>query len=306
MFIDNNNYIKIKIPGTTSNFGSGYDILGMSLGIWNEIKLKKNDITEIKITGEGKGVLPENKNNLVYKAISQILEIVGEKNLQFTIECKNQIPLSRGIGSSAAAIVGGLLGANYFLGNSMTTYDLFKIAVDIEGHPDNVAPALFGGMQIITKHNSELITQTVNIPKDLRCVLFIPEKIISTKAARKILPKNITRTDAIFNMSRVALLINSLAIKDYSNLNIATQDLLHQPYRAKLFPAMNQIIKGALEGGALASFLSGSGTTVIALTKGKEMSVAYEMAEAAKKCNESGNVKIIKPTQKGAYLVENT
>jgi homoserine kinase len=182
------------------------------------------------------------------------------------------------------------------------------MAATIEGHPDNVAATVLGGMQLVisdqTEEGQRLFTVPVNVPSDLHAVIFVPDVRISTEDARAVLPETVTMADAVHNMARVGLLVASMATNHPEFLNIATQDRLHQRYRHPLFTPMKVIFKAALDAGALGVFLSGSGSTVLALTKGREMTVAYEMAEAARQASTEGIVSVTQPTVRGAHLVE--
>jgi len=232
----------------------------------------------------------------------------GEDMPAVRISCDNAIPLARGMGSSAAAIAGGLVAANALSKHNYTPNDLLEMAATIEGHPDNVAAAVLGGMQLVitdrTDEGSRLYTVPVNVPPELHAVVFVPQVRISTEDARAVLPANVSVADAVHNMGRVGLLVAAMATNHPEYLTVATQDRLHQPYRQPLFPAMKVIFQAALDAGAMGVFLSGSGSTVLALTKGREMTVAYEMAEAARQASVEGNVSVTQPTVRGAHLIE--
>ena len=280
--------------------------MGMALCIWNEIDVRLGETTRptVRITGQGEGSLPQDASNLVYRAYSRLLQETGRSLPVPVITCRNEIPLERGLGSSAAAIVGGLVAANHLAGSPLSPQEIMPLAVELEGHPDNVAPALLGGIRIVVPGPESLITAPVPLPSDLRAVLFIPEVSISTADARAVMPATVSLNDALFNVGRTALLVNALATGRLQDLKAATEDRLHQPHRSHLLPAMRLIIQEALKGGALGAFVSGSGSTVLALAQGHEMSVAYEMAEMARKTNVPGRAIITFPSQKGAYVVD--
>ena len=279
--------VRVKAPATTANMGPGYDCLGMALDVWNtlEVECFPDGEPSVAIIGEGAGELGTGRDNLVYKAMEFLFRDAGEDMPVVRINCDNRIPLARGMGSSAAAIAGGLVAANSLcVSQEYTVNDLLEMAATIEGHPDNVAAAVLGGMQLVlmdqTSDGNRLYTVPVNVPPDLYTVVFVPKIRISTEDARGVLPNH----------------------PEY--LAVATQDRLHQPYRQPLFPAMKVIFQAALDAGALGVFLSGSGSTVLALTKGREMTVAYEMAEAARQANVEGNVSVTQPTLLGAHLID--
>ena len=301
--------VRVKAPATTANMGPGYDCLGMALDVWNTIEVEVLDSGEpvVEVTGEGAGELGTGRDNLVYRSMEFLFQDAGQEMPLVRIRCDNAIPLARGMGSSAAAIAGGLVAANAICSQDYTPNDLLEMAATIEGHPDNVAAAVLGGMQLVisdkTEEGSRLYTVPINVPPELHAVVFVPQVRIATEDARAVLPEKITVADAVHNMGRIGLLVASMATNHPEYLAIATQDLLHQPYRQPLFPAMKVIFKAALDAGALGVFLSGSGSTVLALTQGREMTVAYEMAEAARQASVEGNVSVTQPTVRGAHLI---
>ena len=301
--------VRVKAPATTANMGPGYDCLGMALDVWNTIEIEVLDSGEpvVEVTGEGAGELGTGRDNLVYRSMEFLFQDAEQEMPLVRIRCDNAIPLARGMGSSAAAIAGGLVAANAICSQDYTPNDLLEMAATIEGHPDNVAAAVLGGMQLVisdkTEEGSRLYAVSINVPPELRAVVFVPQVRIATEDARAVLPEKITVADAVHNMGRIGLLVASMTTNHPEYLAIATQDLLHQPYRQPLFPAMKVIFKAALDAGALGVFLSGSGSTVLALTQGREMTVAYEMAEAARQASVEGNVSVTQPTVRGAHLI---
>ncbi|MEC9272974.1 MAG: homoserine kinase [Chloroflexota bacterium] len=302
--------IRVKAPATTANMGPGYDCLGLALDVWNtlEIEVLKGGEPVVEVTGEGADELGTGRDNLIYRAMEFLFQDVGEDMPAVRINCDNAIPIARGMGSSAAAIAGGLVAANYLCSQEYTANDLLEMAATIEGHPDNVAAAVFGGMQLVimdqTDEGNRLYTVPLNVPPELHAVVFVPQVRISTKDARAVLPEKVSMADAVHNMGRVGLLVAAMATNHPEYLTVATQDRMHQPYRQPLFPAMKVIFQAALDAGAMGVFLSGSGSTVLALTKGREMTVAYEMAEAARQASVEGNVSVTQPTVRGAHLID--
>ena len=281
--------------------GPGFDCLGMALDIWNTVTIVPGE-SGMEITGEGAGVLPKGPSNLILKCFRAIFEKQGKPVPDVRIICHNEIPVSRGLGSSSAGIVGGLMTANEICDRPFSQDQLLDIAVEIEGHPDNVVPAMLGGCQIGVQDNGRLITSQIPLPDELRTVLFIPEVPMSTNQARGVLPPTIDRADAVYNIGRVAMLVRALTTGDFENLNIATQDRLHQPARQKLFFPMKNIFRGAMDGGALGVFLSGAGSSVLALTTDKEFTIGYEMADAASKSGIGGEIKVTRPSAIGAHV----
>ena len=317
--------IRVAAPATTANLGPGYDCLGMALDLWNTIEIEPlppGAPPSVSLSGEGADELECGPGNLVYRAMEFLYRELDRPIPPLRLHCRNEIPLARGLGSSAAAIAGGLTAANALAAADndgrppFAPRDLLEMAATIEGHPDNVAAAVMGGLQLVitdapdTPDNSDadpdaqagtLYTVPVNIPPGIHAVLFIPQTRIATDAARAALPRQIPIADAVHNIARAALFVTALSTNHLEYLPIATQDKLHQTYRQPLFPPMKLLIKAAMDAGAIGAFLSGSGSTILALTHGREMTVAYEMAEAARQAAAEGSIKITQPTPQGAH-----
>ncbi|MBI4201624.1 MAG: homoserine kinase [Chloroflexi bacterium] len=295
---------EVNVPATTANLGPGFDCLGMALDIWNTFGFQFSSTPSVTIAGEGAaGRLRSDRTNLVYRSAERYFQEVGKAMPPVAIACANRIPLSRGMGSSSSAIVGGLMGASAMAGEREADLELvWKLAVEIEGHPDNVTPVLFGGCQIVVRDGDRLVHAGVPFPQDLRAVLFIPDAPMPTAQARGVLSPQVSREDAVYNIGRAALLVNALATGRLEHLKVATQDRLHQPARQGLMPAMRLLFRAAMDGGALGVFLSGAGSSVLALTRGRELTVAYEMRDMADKAQLPGEVKITAPSTRGATI----
>ncbi len=293
--------IVVKVPATSANMGPGFDSLGIALDVWNEVRISKGPFS-IKIDGTGEEELPKDTSNLVYKSFCKVFEEIDEIVPEVKLSCTNRIPLTRGMGSSSAALIGGLMSGNAMAGSPLSTSEILNIGAKIEKHPDNVAPALLGGVQIGIYDQEKLITANVPFPEDLRVVLYVPNQVMPTDQARNILAPKVAREDAVYNIGRSALLVQSLVTGDLQNLKYATQDMLHQPQRQKQFFPMKNIIKAAMEAGAYGAFLSGAGSSILAFTKGREYTIGYEMADAAMKSGLDGDIIFTSPTSKGAYL----
>ena len=300
--------IEVMAPATTANLGPGFDCLGMALDLWNRLEVLPVEpgaegVPAVEVIGEGVGELAADSGNLTYRAMRFLFDEAALEMPPLRLRCHNTIPLSRGLGSSAAAISGGLVAANTLCGNPYSPNELLEMAATIEGHPDNVAAAVLGGLQLVVSDGPQLYTAPIPAPPELHTVLFIPETRIATTDARAVLPKQVSVADAVFNMGRVALLVAGMGLNRTQYFEVATQDRLHQPYRQSLFPAVKVIFAAARAAGALGVFVSGSGSTVLALTEGREMTVAYEMFEAARLTGVPGRLEITKPTGRGAHVV---
>ncbi len=300
--------IEVMAPATTANLGPGFDCLGMALDLWNRLEVLPaepgaGDAPSVEVFGEGAGELATDSGNLTYRAMQFLYTEAALEMPPLRLRCHNAIPLSRGLGSSAAAIAGGLVAANARCGGLFSPNELLEMAATIEGHPDNVAAAVLGGLQLVVSDGPQLYTAPIPAPPELHTVLFIPETRIATADARAVLPRQVSVADAVFNMGRVALLVAGMGFNRPEYLEVATQDKLHQPYRQPLFPAVKTIFAAARAAGALGVFVSGSGSTVLALTEGREMTVAYEMFEAARLTGVPGRLEVTRPTSQGAYVV---
>ena len=299
--------IQVLAPATTANLGPGFDCLGMALDIWNRLEVLPQETGRdpgpaVEVIGEGEEELASDSGNLTFRAMRFLFDEAGLEMPPLRLRCHNAIPLSRGMGSSAAAIAGGLVAANALCGEPYSPREILEMAATIEGHPDNVAAAVMGGLQLVVSDGPQLYTAPIPVPEDIQAVLFIPDARIATADARAVLPSQVSIPDAVFNMGRAALLVAGMALNRPEYLDVATQDKLHQPYRQPLFPAIKVIFAAARDAGALGVFLSGSGSTVLALTSGREMTVAYEMFEGARLTGVPGRLEITRPTALGAHV----
>lgn len=278
--------IRVRVPATTANLGPGFDALGLALRLHNSVALEAAPEPRIEIEGEGAMALPRDPSHLAYRAA---LAVAGARKgaaapRAFHLRQHNRIPLARGLGSSAAAIVGGAAAANALLGGPLDVQGLIDLAAGLEGHPDNVAPAVLGGLVACVTTEAGKIRWTRLIPKRLRVVIAIPEFAVSTAEARRLLPETVPFRDAVFNVTRTALLVASLAEGQMDMLDEATRDRLHQPYRARLVPGLEAVFAAARASGAHGVALSGSGPAVVAFGEapgiGEAMRRAFESAGA--------------------------
>ena len=261
--------VKVKVPASTSNIGPGFDCLGMALRLYNELVVEKHSEDgppEVEIQGEGAESLPKDKTNLMARACDTV--IAGRFSNRLVFKAHNRIPLARGLGSSAAAIVAGLFAANRLLDPSpLTDEQLFEYAVVMEGHPDNVAPAVKGGVMISIKEHKAVRSLALKPHKDLTAVVCIPEFQLETAKARAVLPDTVLREATVENVSRAMLLASAIERGRWEDLAAAMGDRLHQPYRAELIPGFKDVLKAALSAGTCGAALSGSGPTVLALCR---------------------------------------
>jgi len=260
--------VKVRVPATSANLGPGYDSIGLALQIYNELTLSvaEGKQSTVEITGEGALSLPRDGSHLSLKAADLLFERAGEEPPAWRLHQHNRVPPASGLGSSAAAIVGGLFAANAFLPRPFSREQLLEPAVALEGHPDNVAPALFGGAVICCRNGEQWHTLRLSPAKGLQLQLALPDLTLSTGEARRVLPEQISRSDAVFNLGRAAALTAALLTGEERPLGWAMEDRLHQPYRCPLIPGAAAAMAAAEEAGAGGAALSGAGPTVIALS----------------------------------------
>ena len=292
--------ITVKTAATAANMGPGFDCMAMALDIWNTTTVQVVPAGEQRDMYEVHGHGSEYPDDMYAKLVQRCIELpfakVGMEPPPVRIVCHNEVPAGKGLGSSAAAIMAGLVAGNALSGAGLGEQELLDLAVEVEGHPDNVVAAMYGGCRIVVPSGGHFATAPVPVPAELRAVLYVPERPMPTKQARQILPGLVERQDAVFNMGRVGLLVRALTTGDLSMLSIATEDRLHQPYRVDQFFGLRNLFSAALAAGALGVFLSGSGSSVLALTSGRELTIGYEMADAADKSGIAGDVRISRPT----------
>jgi homoserine kinase len=280
--------IRVRVPATTSNLGPGFDALGLALQVYNTLELETAGTPHIDIDGEGAASLPRDTSHLSYQAAAAVVEAAGRRGAvpagtaprAFRLRQHNRIPLARGLGSSAAAIVAGAAAANALLGTPLDRHALIDLAAGMEGHPDNVAPAVLGGLVACVAAETGTIRTIRLMPQRLHVTIAIPEFAVSTAAARRLLPDAVPFGDAVFNVTRTALLVAALIDGRTDLLDEATRDRLHQPYRARLVPGLEAVFAAARAAGAHGVALSGSGPAVVAFGEapgiGDAMRQAFE------------------------------
>ena len=300
--------IKVKVPATSANCGAGFDCLGLAVTIYNEFEFTflEDEKIIVNAKGEGADTIPVDEKNIVWQSARLLLDRAGvEKIRGVEIHMNNHVPMSRGLGSSAAAIVAGLVGANAFANNHFTRHEILKFATEIEGHPDNVAPAIFGGFTVSVVEKNQVQTFSF-LPKiKLKLIVAVPDFPLSTKLARQVLPKTVPLKDAVFNVSRAAMLTAALIEGKEKFLSVAFDDALHQPYRTKLVPGMDEVFKVARKAGALGVALSGAGPCLIAFSSANkkiENDIASEMVQTFKKFDVQSSALILDVDTRGAVV----
>lgn len=292
----------IKVPATSANMGPGFDCVGVALELYNELWVEETD-GGIDISSADGRDIPKGEKNLIYTTIKGFYDSEGLKLPGVKIVQKDSIPMTRGLGSSAACIVGGLLAANAMSGRNYTVDRLALMAAELEGHPDNSNPALMGSMVVSAMHDGEMSRIKINVPENLTFGVLIPNFALSTAESRAVLPKEYTRAQAVFNSSRTGLLIAAMMTGNLEALRVAVDDEIHQPYRKKLIRNYDDIFEKARENGSLAEYLSGAGPTLMTLIT-DETAEKYEkeMTAFLKTLPDKWELKLLKPDTRGAVI----
>lgn len=255
--------IKIRIPATSANLGAGFDALGLALTFYNYVEMEESD--RIEISSEDGTDIPADETNLIYVSARDLFEVCGKKLGGLRLKQKNAIPMARGLGSSSACIVAGLVGANRLLSDPLSADDIVDLAAQIEGHPDNTAPALLGGIVTAVFDGRKVHWVKQEVFTKLKFAAIIPDFELKTEKARACLPTEVSHKDAVYNLSRAALFSASLLTGKFGNLRTAVHDRLHQPYRMELIPHCREIFDIAYDHGAYGVYISGAGPTIMAI-----------------------------------------
>ena len=310
--------VSVKVPATSANMGPGFDCLGLALPIYNTITIEETVLPgtgiEINLMSEEDAIdemsfdnIPRDENNIVYKAVEMLYNSIGQEPSELKINIQAQIPITRGLGSSAAVVVGGLLAANKLLGSPADETALLSIATEVEGHPDNVAPAILGGFVMASQEDDgSIIYRKLNWPEEWDITVCIPDFELSTNIARSVLPEQVPMQDAIFNAKHLSMLVHAIDTKGEKLMRAALQDKLHQPYREKLVPGMKEIMEAFRhEDGVLGCVLSGAGPSMLVI------SYKYDLDKIKSKVKDiwegqsiKADIKTMKIEPKGAEILE--
>ncbi len=308
--------VSVKVPASSANIGPGFDCMGLALPIYNTITIEETVLPgtgiEINVMSEDESAdeqvfdnIPKDKNNLVYKAVEMLYNSIGQEPSELKINIQTSIPIARGLGSSSSVIVGGLLAANKLLGNPADETALLAIATEVEGHPDNVAPAILGGLVLSSLEDDGSVTYfKLNWPEEWDLTVCIPDFELSTEISRSVLPKEVSMADANFNAKHLAMLIQALNTEDSKLMKLALKDKLHQPYREKLVPGMKEIMEAFKhEDGVLGCVLSGAGPTLLVISHKYDVD---KIKSTVKEIWEAQNIKVdirtLKVEEQGAVV----
>ena len=272
--------VSVKVPATTANIGPGFDCMGMALPIYNTVTIEETVLPgtgiEINVIAEDDSAdelslehIPMDENSIIYKAVELLYNSIGQTPSELKITVHSQIPIARGLGSSASVIVGGLLAANELLGRPADEAALLSIATEVEGHPDNVTPAIVGGLVITSSEDDgSIVYRKLDWPQEWNLTVCVPEYELATDISRSVLPKEVPMEDAVFNAKWLGMFVHAIHTKDSKLMKLALKDKLHQPYRMKLVPGLEKIIENLKhEENVLGCVLSGAGPSILIISE---------------------------------------
>lgn len=293
--------LEIIVPATTANIGPGFDTLGLALNLYNKFYITEIE-NGLEITGCDDYY--KNENNLIYTSMQYFYNKVKPDKIPTGVKidiCTN-IPLGRGLGSSATCIIAGVIAANILSESNLSKKEILNIATEIEGHPDNIAPALFGNMIVSLYENNEVYYNVLDIPDELIFCAIIPDFELSTSLARSVLPSEIPHKDGVYNISRVSLLISSLINKNFDLIKIACHDKLHQIYRSPLIENYNDIVSKLYNLESIGVFLSGSGPTIMSIVLNDNYTFSDSIKSFLLTLNNTWEIKILKCDKQGTKV----
>ena len=292
--------LRVRVPATSANLGPGFDAFALALPLLAEFDVRTGRGYEVRVEGDGDGI-PTGSANLVVIAARATAKAAKEQLQGLHVTQRSEIPIARGLGSSAAAIIAGCVAANEVLGRPLDRQSLFRTAAGVEGHADNVAAALLGGFTIAAPSPEGPIATSLEFPRAWRAVVFVPERQLSTRQSRGVLSRRVTRSDAVFNLARTAIFVAAVLRKDGTLLRLAMHDRLHEPARLRLVPALDFIARAARAAGAFGAVLSGAGPAVLAIAPARLASrVATAMNAVAEEESWSGTAQVMRVRGIGA------
>jgi len=308
--------VSVKVPATSANLGPGFDCLGLALPIYNTVTIDETVLpgtgVEINILSPEENFddliidhIPRDENSIVYKAVELLYNSIGQTPSELKINIQTSIPVTRGLGSSAAVIVGALVAANYLLGNPADESALLSIATEIEGHPDNVTPAIVGGLVISSlEEDGSILYRKIDWPDEWEITICIPDVELATEISRSVLPDCVPLEDAVFNSTRMGLFIEAVHTKDANLMKAALTDKLHQPYRMKLVPWLGESIEALKhEDDVLGCVLSGAGSAILVISKHNATErVKAIVGEVMENLNIKATIKTLKIEKEGAQI----
>lgn len=297
---------KVKVPATSANMGPGFDCMGIALELYNTVEARIiGSGLEISTFGRDADYIENNQNNLIYRAMIKVLGETGYKPPGISIVCHSQIPVARGLGSSAASTAAGLILGNHLSDSKLSIERIIELGTELEGHPDNIVPAIIGGMTISYMENLSSVQYIkLGFPENLRMALMVPDFMLATREAREVLPKSVDIRDAAFNVSRAALMVAALMTDNLEHLKYASQDKLHQPYRERLIPGMKEVFEESYKAGARGVYLSGAGSTLVAMVDKENYSFLDKIKDFLRKNSLNWELNYVSVCSQGAAYIQ--
>ena len=310
--------VTVKVPATSANLGPGFDCLGLALPIYNTITIEETVLpgtgVEINLMSENDNIdemifdnIQKDENSIVYRTVEMLYNSIGQEPSELKINIQSQIPITRGLGSSASVVVGGLLAANKLLGSPADTTALLSIATEVEGHPDNVAPAILGGFVLSSQEDDgSILTEKLNWPEEWDLTVCIPDFELSTNIARSVLPESVPLQDAVYNAKHLAMFIQAINTKDIKLMKNALHDKLHQPYREKLIPGMKEIMEVFNhEDNVIGTVLSGAGPSILVISHKYDLDkIKSTVRDIWESMSIKSDIRTLKVENKGAEIIE--
>lgn len=297
--------IRVQVPATSANLGPGFDCLGMALELYNLVEMiPASSGLAIEVSGEGASDIPRDESNLVFQAARRVFRQVGYSPPGIKLRLINQIPVARGLGSSTSAVVGGIIAANLITGGRLSIKDIICLAASVEGHCDNVAPAVLGGIVVSVQADGDVKYLKIQPPQGLRSVVAVPDFPLATRTSREVLPTQVSFQDAVFNVGRAALLVAALQQGDLNLLGTAMEDRLHQAFRSTFIPGLKKVLAAAKLAGARGVTLSGAGPAIIAFADSNLELIARVMGDTLRQNGVKSRVLVLKPSPIGARAFE--
>lgn len=295
--------VKVRVPATTANLGPGFDTLGMALSLFLEVEMAFSDQGDlVKCSGNDARKLEDPNQNLVLQSARHVLGLAGKNDSGLQINMNNGIPTGKGLGSSASAIAAGMVAANELIARPFTRKQILRYAVEMEGHPDNIVPAMEGGLTTALMSQGEVFWQKIIPPAGLKTVLAVPDFELPTHQSRTVLPETVTLKEVINSLQKSCYLLASIANGQLDQLQLAMNDELIQPRRKSFIPGFDQVLRHALEAGAKGAALSGAGSSVIALSTGREQEIGLAMQEAFLQAGVESKIYILDPCIEGISI----
>lgn len=309
--------VSVKVPATTANLGPGFDCMGMALPVYNTITIEETvlpgtgiEINAINDDASADDLLfehiPLDETSIIYKAVELLYNSIGQTPSELKITVQSQIPIARGLGSSASVIVGGLIAANELLGKPADEVALLSIATEVEGHPDNVTPAIVGGLVITSQEDDgSIVYKKLDWPEEWSITVCVPDYELSTDISRSVLPKEVPMADAVFNAKRLGMFVHAVHTKDAELMKLALHDKLHQPYRMKLVPGLDKIMENLKhEENVLGCVLSGAGPSIIVISQKNGLDkIKSIVKDTWEDMNVKVNIMTLPVEQQGAQVI---